>query len=122
LIPILACLKRENLDPFLVDFLFFGDQKCDFRNEPLNIQKNVFNKVILDFLLDLNLFERGHRVKIDFPYCAFYNDCHKENLVSGKCRTKFSRGFSLLAAIIEEYVAAQEMCKKILENPGDNCI
>jgi hypothetical protein len=32
-----------------VDFLLFGDQKCHFGNEPLNIQKNVFNKLILDF-------------------------------------------------------------------------
>jgi hypothetical protein len=47
--PILAYLKENNFDPYLVDFLLFGDQKCHFRNEPLNIQKNAFNKLILDF-------------------------------------------------------------------------
>jgi hypothetical protein len=51
LIPILAYLKGKNFDPYLVDFLLFGDQKCHFRNEPLNIQKNLFNKLILDFCL-----------------------------------------------------------------------
>jgi hypothetical protein len=51
----------------VVDFLLFGDQKYHFCNEPLNIQKNVFNKLIVDFCSVL--VERGHRVKIDFPYC-----------------------------------------------------
>jgi hypothetical protein len=52
LIPILAYLKeKKNFDPYLVDFFLFGDQKCHFRNESLNIQKNVFNKLILDFCL-----------------------------------------------------------------------
>jgi hypothetical protein len=41
--------KEKNFDPYLVDFLRFGDQKCHFRNEQLNIQKNIFNKLILDF-------------------------------------------------------------------------
>jgi hypothetical protein len=49
LIPILAYLNEKNFGTYLVDFLLFGDQKCHFRNKLLNIQKNVFNKLILDF-------------------------------------------------------------------------
>jgi hypothetical protein len=48
-LPILAYLKEKIFDSYLVDFLLFGDQKCHFHNEPLNIQENVFNKLILDF-------------------------------------------------------------------------
>jgi hypothetical protein len=49
MIPISAYLKESNFDPCLMDILLLSDQKCHFRNEPLNIQKNVFNKLILDF-------------------------------------------------------------------------
>jgi hypothetical protein len=32
LTPILAYLKEKNFDPYLVDFLLFGDQKCHFQS------------------------------------------------------------------------------------------
>jgi hypothetical protein len=33
----------------VLGFPFFSDLKCHFRNEPLNIQKNVFNNLSVDF-------------------------------------------------------------------------
>jgi hypothetical protein len=67
--PILAYLKGKNVDPYLVDFLLFGDQKCHFRNEPLNIRKTYLTNWSKIFVRVLYLLEKGHRIKTDFQYC-----------------------------------------------------
>jgi hypothetical protein len=45
----ISLFEEKNFYPYLADFLLLGDKKCHFRNEPLNIQKKVLNKLILDF-------------------------------------------------------------------------
>jgi hypothetical protein len=67
LVPIMAYLKKTIFEVYLVDCLLFGDRKCYFRNEPLNTQKNAWNKLISDFSSGSKSTWKSSQGKIDFP-------------------------------------------------------
>jgi hypothetical protein len=60
--------KKMTVPIYCSGFLLFSGQKCHLQNEPFNIQKNVLNKLILDFSSGYKPTLKSDTEKLYYPH------------------------------------------------------